>query len=118
MRIDQWLWAVRIFKSRSLATEAARRGQITINGKKVKAAAAVMPEQVIEVEGRLRGVQRRCRLKVIGIPVSRVGASRVAEFLEWLPLPEPSQSQEPEWWDNSNWWGEPDFAEGFSDKDG
>lgn len=108
MRVDQWLWAVRIFKSRTLAGEAARRGQISINGRPAKAATLVQPTHTVEVEGRLRGVKRRCILTVLGIPKSRVAANRVAEFMEMRPLPEQPTSQEPEWWDNSQWWGEID----------
>ena len=112
MRVDQWLWAVRIFKSRTLAGEAARRGQVSINGRPAKAAALVSPGQTVEVEGRLRGVKRRCVLTVLALPTTRVSASKVAEFMDLRPLPDAPTSKEPEWWDNSQWWGEVDEEPG------
>jgi ribosome-associated heat shock protein Hsp15 len=106
MRVDQWLWAVRIFKSRSLATEAARRGQISIDGRAAKAATLVRLGQTVEVIGRLKGVSRRVSLEVIGTPPSRISANRVPEFCLLKHIPAAESPQEPSWWNNSEWWGE------------
>lgn len=106
MRVDQWLWAVRIFKSRSLATEAARRGQVSIDGRVVKAATLVRLGQTVEVIGKLKGVSRRVSLEVLGTPPSRIAANRVAEFCVLKPIPEAEPPQGPSWWNNSEWWGE------------
>ena len=47
-RIDKWMWAVRIFKTRTIAAEACKKGRITINGALVKAARMVKPGDVIQ----------------------------------------------------------------------
>ena len=49
-RIDKWMWAVRIFKTRTIAAEACKKGRITINGALVKAARMVKPGDVIQVK--------------------------------------------------------------------
>ena len=48
-RIDKWMWAVRIFKTRTIAAEACKKGRITINGSLVKAARMIKPGDVIPV---------------------------------------------------------------------
>ncbi len=77
MRIDQWLWAVRIFKTRSLAVEAIRGGRVKIDGKAVKPSREARPGEVITVSGPeiLRIVE------VLGAPTSRIGAKLVSQFL-------------------------------------
>ena len=49
-RIDKWMWAVRIFKTRTIAAEACKKGRITINGSLVKAARMIKPGDVIQVK--------------------------------------------------------------------
>ena len=48
-RIDKWMWAVRIFKTRTIAAEACKKGRITINGSLAKAARMIKPGDVIQV---------------------------------------------------------------------
>ena len=52
-RIDKWMWAVRIFKTRTIAAEACKKGRITINGSLVKAARMIKPGDVIQVRNHL-----------------------------------------------------------------
>ena len=49
-RIDKWMWAVRIFKTRTIAAEACKKGRITINGSLAKAARMIKPGDVIQVK--------------------------------------------------------------------
>ena len=82
-RLDKWLWAVRVFKSRALATAACRAGSVTINELPAKPAREVHAEELVGV--RL-GLMVRT-LRVIGVPRSRVGARLVAEFCTDLTPP-------------------------------
>ena len=50
IRVDKWLWTVRLFKSRSLATEQCKRGRITLNDVPLKASYNVEPGQVLGVQ--------------------------------------------------------------------
>lgn len=85
-RADKWLHHVRVFKTRTLATQACTRGNVTIDGQPVKAARDLKPDDVLEV---VRG-DLRLRLRVISFPPQRLGPPRVAEFcenltpLEWI----------------------------------
>ena len=49
VRVDAWLWSVRMFKTRSAATEACRAGKVNIDGEPVKASAKITPGTVIHV---------------------------------------------------------------------
>ncbi len=87
MRLDQWLWAVRVFKSRSLAAEAIRGGRVEVDGAPSKPAHEARIGEVITVHFRER---ERC-VTVRGFPPSRVGAKLVAQFVE-AEAPHPSLS--------------------------
>lgn len=84
VRVDKWLWAVRLYKSRSLASEACNAGHVKIGGNRVKPSREVRAGDVITaLAGR---VQRT--VKVIGTIDRRVGAKLVSQFLEDLTPPE------------------------------
>ncbi|QTV79755.1 RNA-binding S4 domain-containing protein [Microbacterium sp. NIBRBAC000506063] len=73
VRIDSWLWAIRIYKTRSAATTACRAGHIRLNGEKVKAAQQVKPGD--EVRVRISGfdrmlIVRKTLVKRVGAPVA------------------------------------------------
>ena len=76
MRIDQYLWCVRLFKSRNIATNACNKGQVLLNGQSVKPAREILPLDRIKV----RKDQSWRYLEVIALPKSRVGAKLVGLY--------------------------------------
>ena len=79
-RIDKWLWTVRLYKTRSLATEACRSGRISISGQTVKASREVRAGDVILISTSTH----RKTVKVVGIPRSRVGAALLPVYMDDL----------------------------------
>ena len=79
-RIDKWLWAVRLFKTRSLATQACRNGFVTVQGQPAKPAREVRIGETYEI--RQAGLTRT--VKVLAPLDRRVGAKAVPEFAEDL----------------------------------
>lgn len=78
MRIDKYLWCVRYFKTRSLATEACNKGHIKINNAVVKASKDVFKGDVITI----RKNQIYYSFEVIEMLTSRVGAKLVALYVK------------------------------------
>ncbi len=74
-RIDRWLWASRLYKTRGEATEACRGGHVRLNGRPVKAAATVSAGDRLEV--RVHGRDRD--LEITTVIEKRVGAAVAAE---------------------------------------
>lgn len=77
-RIDKWMWAVRIFKTRTIAAEACKKGRICINGAFVKASRMIKPGDVIQV----RKPPITYSFKVLQPIEKRVGAKLVSEMME------------------------------------
>ncbi len=73
MRIDKYLWCVRYYKTRTLATTACKKGQVRVNDEIVKPSREVYAQDIIG----LRKNQINYRLTVNDIPESRVGAKLV-----------------------------------------
>ncbi|HEA21645.1 hypothetical protein LCGC14_0711690 [marine sediment metagenome] len=73
MRIDKYLWHIRYFKTRSIASTAVKKGQVKVNGQVVKPSREVyaMDELIVRKE------QIDLQLTVLDIPKSRVGAKLV-----------------------------------------
>jgi ribosome-associated heat shock protein Hsp15 len=78
VRLDKWLWAVRVFKTRSLAADACRQGRVTIDGQPAKPSREVKINNVIIV---LKDEVAR-RFKVLQPLNVRVGAQKVREYAE------------------------------------
>lgn len=73
MRIDKYLWCTRYYKTRNIATEACKKGHITINGQQAKPSREVFPSDKITV----RRDQINYILTVLDIPQNRVGPKLV-----------------------------------------
>jgi ribosome-associated heat shock protein Hsp15 len=84
IRIDKFLWAVRLFKTRSLAADACKSGKILINGYSVKSSRLLSVNDVFNL--RRNPVTYTYRVK--GILSSRVGPKLVENYLEDLTAPE------------------------------
>ena len=80
VRIDKYLWAVRQYKTRSMAGDACRGGKVKLNGMSVKASREVKVGDIIEVS--VPGLVKK--IKIIELLNNRVGAPKVAEYMEDL----------------------------------
>ncbi|ROR74385.1 RNA-binding S4 domain-containing protein [Bogoriella caseilytica] len=87
VRVDAWLWAVRVFKTRSLAQAACRGGHVTVDGDRAKPATMVGAGSRVEVTGGPRP-----RILVVREPLrKRVGAPRAAQAMfDESPPPPPA----------------------------
>ena len=83
-RVDKWLWAVRIFKSRSLATDACRAGSVVVNGQPAKPSREVRTGELVVVH---QGLVHRT-LGVLGVPRTRVSAKLVGTYCDDRTPPE------------------------------
>ncbi|MCR5044674.1 MAG: RNA-binding S4 domain-containing protein [Bacteroidaceae bacterium] len=77
-RLDKWLWAARIFKTRSTAADACKNGRITMSGVKQKASKMIKEGDIVEV----RKPPITYSFKVLKAIQNRVGAKLVPEVLE------------------------------------
>ena len=79
VRIDKWLWAVRVFKTRSMATDACRSGKVTIDGQECK------PSREVKIDDEINVVINphfTRSMKVIQLLSNRVGAKLVATYAD------------------------------------
>jgi ribosome-associated heat shock protein Hsp15 len=87
-RVDSWIWAVRLAKTRSAATAACRAGHVQVNGERAKAAQPVH----IGDEVRLRNTDLERTVQVARLVAKRVGASvAVACLVDLTPPPPPRE---------------------------
>ena len=80
VRIDKWLWEIRLFKTRTQASAACKSGGVRINGKIVKPSRDVKPGEQISISQK--NITRT--IQVVGLPENRVGAPLVAEYMQDL----------------------------------
>ncbi len=76
MRIDKYLWCIRYFKTRSISTQACKKGSVRVNGDIVKPSREVYPSDKIQV----RKEQINYQIEVLDLPESRVGAKLVGLY--------------------------------------
>ena len=83
-RIDKWMWAVRIFKTRTIAAEACKMNRVTINGAYVKASRMIKPGDVVQV----KKPPITYSFKVLQAIEKRVGAKLVPDVMENVTTPD------------------------------
>ena len=84
VRIDKWMWATRIFKTRTIAAEACKKGRIMIGGVTIKPSRMIKVGDVIQV----RKPPITFSFKVIGLIENRVGAKLVSNYMENVTTPD------------------------------
>ena len=84
VRIDKWLWATRIFKTRTIATDACKLGRVTMGGMTVK------PSRTIKVGDRInmRMPPVTYTFEVVALVQNRVGAKLVPNYLRNITSPD------------------------------
>ncbi|MCQ2236941.1 MAG: RNA-binding S4 domain-containing protein [Bacteroidales bacterium] len=83
-RIDKFLWSVRIYKTRTIAAEAIKKGRISMGGTQVKASRTVKAGDTVDV--RVPPATRS--FKILDIPRSRVGAKLVPNYITEVTTPD------------------------------
>ena len=89
-RLDKWLWAARIFKTRTIAADACKNGRVTIGGVKQKASKMIKEGEVIEVKKPpitysfkvLKAIQNRVGAKLVPEVMENVTTKELLELLE------------------------------------
>lgn len=84
VRIDKWLWAVRVFKTRTIAAEACKKGRVLIENNSVKPARMIQVGDIVQV----KKPPVTYSFKVIDISQKRMGAKLVSNFMENVTPPE------------------------------
>lgn len=78
LRIDKYLWAIRVFKTRTLATEACKAGRVKLNGQNIKPSYEVKIGEVYHVS---KGIERK-QIRVTGLSFNRTDAKTAVTFYE------------------------------------
>src|SRR5919112_6514835 len=87
LRIDKYLWSIRLFKTRSLASEACEKGRVKLNGDAVKASKPVTVGDEYEVKTEAK----KLIIKVTGLLANRVQYSEAIKYyIDLTPEEDPS----------------------------
>ena len=84
VRVDKWLWAVRIFKTRTIASEACKKGRVMVNNISVKPSRTICKGDIIQV----RKPPVTYSFKVLALADKRMGAKMVPDFMENITPPD------------------------------
>jgi len=87
VRIDKWMWATRLFKSRTGAMEACKKGRVMMNTMTVKPSRMIKVGDIIQI----RKPPVTYSFKVLALAEKRMGAKLVPEFLENVTTPDQYQ---------------------------
>ena len=88
LRIDKYLWAIRAFKTRSVATEACKAGRVKLSGQNLKPSHVVKVGEIYTVQ---KGIERKV-VKVVALLERRVDAKTAVNFYEDLTPVEETQA--------------------------
>ncbi len=83
VRIDKWLWAVRLFKTRTIAIEACKKGRITIKGMPIKPSRMIKIGDIIEI----RRAPITYSFEVLDLTEKRMGAKLVPQYMRDVTPP-------------------------------
>ena len=84
IRIDKWLWAVRIFKTRTLAMDECKKNRVKVNDVEAKPSRMIKAGDIIQV----RKPPVVYTFKVLNLTANRIGAKLVPDYLENITPPE------------------------------
>jgi ribosome-associated heat shock protein Hsp15 len=84
VRVDKWLWAVRIFKTRTIASEACKKGRVMMDNVSIKPSRTIRKGDVIQV----RKPPVTFSFKVLELTDKRMGAKLVPDFMENITPPD------------------------------
>ncbi|WP_199120372.1 RNA-binding S4 domain-containing protein [Pedobacter sp. ASV28] len=85
LRIDKYLWAIRLFKTRSLATDACKAGRVKLNGQNIKPSAIVKVGDVYQVS---KGIEKKV-IEVVDLSYNRTEAKiAVTKYKDLTPVEE------------------------------
>jgi ribosome-associated heat shock protein Hsp15 len=91
VRVDAWIWAVRLTKTRTAATDACKAGHVRVNGERAKASQSVKPGD----EVRVRTADTERTVRVVGLLAKRVGAPQAqAAYVDLTPPAPPREERE------------------------
>lgn len=84
VRIDKWLWAMRLFKTRSIAADACKKGKIMMSGQNLKPSRTIKVGDIIQI----RKSPIIYSFRVLSLTENRLGAKLVPEYMENVTTPD------------------------------